>query len=326
MKDSELLETLRREAEQHTPDVRGRVLAEAERFPDPIPPVKGGAVAVSAKKIWIPLVAIVLAFAVLLGGFALWRAWGSGTGGYATIVVSINPSVEFTVEEGRVKTARSLNRDAAVLLYGQDFDGVKTEEACLRFAALAEEKHLIGAEGIRVHGAGKGGAQIARRVQTALEEKYLVSEMDESVFEDLLASYDERVMGDFEDWLERELEPQKDAFKQEITALVASYEDDLNALDLNDAAAVDAFNNTYLKLGDDLTVERGTTKRELLEEFYELRQKLERSENAVLEDLFEEFLDELEDRYDREEDDDDDDDDDHDHRGDRDDDDDDDDD
>ena len=311
MKDSELLETLRREAEQHTPDVRGRVLVEAERFPDPIPPVKGGAVAVSAKKIWIPLAAIVLAFAVLLGGFALWRAWGSGTG-----------SVEFTVEEGRVKTARSLNRDAAVLLYGQDFNGVKTEEACLRFAALAEEKHLIGAEGIRVHGAGKDGAQIARRVQTALEEKYLISEMDESVFEDLLASYDERVIGDFEDWLERELEPQKDAFKQEITALVASYEDDLNALDLNDAAAVAAFNNTYLKLGDDLTVERGTTKRELLEEFYELRQKLERSENAVLEDLFEEFLDELEDRYDREEDDDDD----HDHRGDRDDDDDDDDD
>lgn len=307
MNQEQILKTLREEAEQHTPDIRTRVLAAAETPPqgDVLVKTKTG-----GRKTLLTVLAAFLALLIILSAvlFGLSAANGGGGGSGFRIVVSINPCVEFTVTDGKVSSTRSLNRDAAVLLLGEDFTGQTAEDACLHFAALADSKHLIGADGIRLRVEGQGGDTF-ERVRGRLAAQYSlygVSEIDEQTYSSLM-NFDERSMGDFEDWLEREFENKREAFEAEIGALLERYPQELRDLDVTDREAVNAFNATYLKLGDDLIFEDGDeTKEELMREYEELYEMFLHYPARAMDELFDEFLDEIEDIYDRDEKDDDD--------------------
>lgn len=293
MEPDEMLRKLREEAKAHTPDVRESVLAAA-RAP------AAGEVLVKGRRRGV-LFGTVLAVCLLLFALAvaLFFLPGGGNGDFR-LVISINPSVEFTLRDGKVASTRSLNRDCAVLLKDENFTGKTAEEACLRFAALAEGKHLIGADGIRLYVDGADGTVFSGLKDAVSRQygQYAVDQIDEVSLSGLFASYDETEMGDFEDWLSREYEDRNRAFEAEISGLLASYESDLGALDPADKAAVSAFGQKYLKLGEDLIFEDGDeTKETLLRNFRALAAKLENDPGRALDELFREFLDEIEDLY-----------------------------
>lgn len=314
MKEEEIIRKLKQEAERDVPDVSEKVVAAA-RDQNSAP---AGEVLVRSKKrglLWAAGLVVLVAILVTLA-FTLWRGGGAGAAPFK-LVVSINPSVEFTLDDGKVSSTRSLNRDAAVLLKDENFTGDTAEEAVLRFAELADGSHLIGADGIRLHVEGQddGTLQRVRSSLSARYAQYSVTDMNEADFDALVATYNESEMGDFEDWLAREFDGQKAQFKTQIDALLQTYEEDLAALDTSDPAQVAAFNQKYLSLGEDLTFEDGDERKaELLGEFAELKVKLERSPERMTDELFREFLDEIEDvyehRFDPDNDDDDDEDDD----------------
>ncbi len=308
MKEEEIIRMLREDAEQNIPDVRERVRAAEAAM------LESGEVRVRQRKSWLLWAASALLLVLLLAAVFGMTLWG---GSSFKIVVSINPSVEFSLEDGKVVGTRSLNKDAAVLIKDEDFTGETAEEAVLRFAALAESKHLIGADGIRIRAEGRDGGAV-RAIHASLSRtyaQYSVTDLDEASFHALLAGYNESEMGDFEDWLTREFDGQQAQFKEEIDALLKSYEEELEAVDTRDRAAVEAFNLKYLKLGEDVTFEDGDeSKEELLSEFRRLKEKLGRDPASMTDELFREFIDELEDiyedKFERDDDDDDDDDDD----------------
>lgn len=297
LKEEDIIQQLREEAEQNIPDVRERVYAAAQTAQDA---PTGDVLVKSGKKglLWTALALLVLLITAVTLAFTLWKG-PAGTNSFK-LVVSINPSVEFTLDGGKVSSTRSLNQDAAVLLKDENFTGNTAEQAVLRFAELADSKHLIGADGIRLYAEGQddGTLQAVRSSLNGRYAQYSVTDMDEESFSQLIAGYNESEMGDFEDWLANEFDGQEEQFKQEIEALLATYEADLAALDPSDAAAVREFNAKYLKLGEDVTFEDGDeTKRELQEEFNELRSDWWERPDRVLDKLFREFIDELEDVY-----------------------------
>lgn len=300
MDTEEMLRTLREEAETHTPDVRERVLQSAATSPAPAQ----GEALVKTKRTGFILAAVLALVCILLAAFLIFFQPQGGTENFK-LVVSINPSVEFTLEDGKVTSTRALNRDCAVLLKGgelteESFAGETAEDACLKFVSLADGKRLIGADGIKLHIEG-GDRSFLDGIQAAISVaygQYSVADLDETSFSDLISGYNESEMGDFEDWLEREFEGKRDGFEGEIFSLLEGYENALGALDTDDGAAVEAFNQAYLKLGEDLIFEDGDeTKEELLREYRELSEKLEKNPGRVMDELFREFLDELEDLY-----------------------------
>ncbi len=295
MKEEDIIKTLREEAERNIPDVREKVYAAARETQD----APAGSVLVKPKRkrlLWAALALLVLLAAVTLAA-VLWN--GNAGAGSFKLVVSINPSVEFTLDGGEVSSTRSLNQDAAVLLKGEDFTGKTAEEAVLHFAELADSKHLIGTDGIRLYAEGRDGGTLDQiRISLSRKYTYSVTDMDEAAFSQLMAEYNKSEMGDFENWLASEFDGQQEQFRQEIESLLESYEAELNVLDTGDAAAVQNFNVKYLKLGEDLTFEDGDeTKAELLEEFRELEGEWRQRPSRVLDKLFKEFIDELEDVY-----------------------------
>ncbi len=320
MKEEEIIQRLREEAEQNIPDVREKVAAAARE------PAPAGEVLVRTRKKGLLFAALALAVLLILSavlGLALWERGGVGFRIFVSIdqtvaeTASVSPvrmsytvtaaeepvkdhsiAVEFTLADGKkVSSTRSLNRDSVVLLRGQDFTGNTAEDAILRLAELAAGKHLIGTDGIRLRAEGEDGGALSK-VQDALSRLYSVADLDENALSVLLDSYDETQMGDFEDWLTREFDGQEAQFKERVDALLASYEEELAALDTSDRDAVKAFNQKYLTLGDDLIFEDGDEKKsELMEEFAELKDELARHPDRVLDELFEEFIDELEDVY-----------------------------
>lgn len=306
MREEEIIKTLREEAEQNIPDVRERVYAAAESGNFSAPE---GDVLVKTKTrglLWAALALLVLLIVAAMVGVLLMRGGDAGSGAFK-LVVSINPSVEFTLSDGKtVSSTRSLNRDAAVLLQGEDFTGSSAEEAALRFAELADSKHLIGADGIRLYAEGQDGGTLAsvRSSLTRRYAQYAVTDMDDASFDSLIASYDENEMGDFENWLKTEMDGRKAQFRGEIEPLLdyETYQNDLKTLDRQ------AFNQKYEKLGDDVIFEDGDeTEEELLEEFRELLDDWQRKPDRVVSELFREYIDidEIEDRYTHRDDDDD---------------------
>ena len=171
--------------------------------------------------------------------------------------------------------------------------------------ALSEEKRLITADGVHVCGTGADGAKLEERVRARLaaDGAYSVRGMEESELDALIAAYDERAMGDFEDYLERELGALRTTFAETVHALMQTYRADLAAL------PPAAFNAKYLYLGEDCIYEDGDEdKEELLENFFELERELARYGDAYLfDELFDEFLEAVEELYEPEDDDDDDD-------------------
>ncbi len=333
MKEDEIIKTLREEAQQHIPDVRERVIAEAARKAEP----QGEVLAVSRKK-RVGLMALLggavcILLAVILLLLLLPAPGGGGPAGSFKIVISVEPNsaevktlaaplscnvplaasdtaepsvsggktdtapgAEFTLENGKVSSTRALNRYAAVLMKDVNFTGDTAEEACLRFTELADGKQLIGAGGVRLRIEG-GDPATLDGVRGALSQRYTqysFSDMDDASFDALFAGYDEGEMGEFEDWLEREFEGRRSGFEEEVRTLIESGDYPTDLETLDK----ETFNRKYQCLGEDLIFEDGDeTRRELLEEYEELCSKWQRSPERVLDELFEEFMDEIEDVY-----------------------------
>ena len=289
---------LRREAEQHTPDVYNRVMqAHAAQ------PAQSGAVAAVLPRRRIALIAALAAVLVLLACILPFALRGTGAfAGSGGLYISINPCVEFVVEEGKVTSVKAINRDAAVLLAGEDLTGLSPEEAGVRFARLSEQKHLITAQGVEVYATGADAEELERRVKARLQEEfggaYTVGSLSQADLDALVAAYDEQAMGDFEDYLERELAHLREGFADRVRALLATYEADLSAVSAGGMSKAD-FNKKYLYLGEDVLFEDGDEEAEdLLEEFEELRRETERGGDAyIFEELYDEFLEAVEELY-----------------------------
>lgn len=306
----ELETELMREAREHTPDVYDRIRSA--------PPLRQEGEVLVRTRSRRPLALLACAAAALvillacILPFAL--RGGAGGAGNANLYISINPSVEFLVENDRVTGVRALNRDAAILITGTDFSGMSPEDAGAAFAALSEQKHLITAQGVGVYATGDGSEELEARVRTRLEQElngvYTVSTLSQTDFEALLAAYDEAAMGDFEDYLGRELEHLRTGFANRVHTLMESYLTDLAAVFGGGMAQAD-FNQKYLYLGEDCVFEDGDeTQRELEENFRELQRDIERyGDGYIFDELFDEFLEAVEELYEAEDDDDDDDDD-----------------
>ena len=290
----ELERELRAEAEQHTPDVYDRIVRSQQELR------KGDGEVLAAarpdrRKVVLAcvLAAVILCLAVLLP-FVL-RGGAAGLSG--TVYLSINPAVEFVIENDRVTGVRALNRDAALLVAGEEFTGLSPEDAGEKFVALSETKHLITQEGIGVRGTGADGAELEQRVRDRLGENqsYSVHELGQSELDALIAAYDEQAMGDFEDYLERELVHLRDTFAETVHALLdeAAYTADLQALSPAE------FNAKYLYLGEDCIYEDGDeSPEELLENFRELKASVERyGDDYLFDELFDEFLEAVEELY-----------------------------
>lgn len=308
MNRRELEHELYREAEEHVPDVYARVLREAERG-------DGGEVLVRTGRRWV-FPAVLLAGLMVLLACILPFALRGGSGGLANLYISINPSVDFVVEDERVTGVRALNRDAAVVLADADvsFIGMTPEEAGVKFAQLSEAHRLITAQGIGVYATGENGEELARRVRERLTGEYggvyPVEELAAADLDAILAAYDEDAMGDFEDYLERELSHLRKDFASRVRALLPTYEEDLAAV-FAGSMTREQFNAKYLYLGEDCIFEDGDEEEEdLLEEFDELRRDIGRyGDDYIYDELYDEFLEAVEESYeDRFEDEDDDDD------------------
>ena len=311
---NELERELRSEAERHTPDVYGRIRS-AQAAGD-----AQGEVLAAARPNRLRIVlscvlaAVLLCLAVLLP--IVLR--GGGTVGLSgTVYISINPAVEFIVEDDRVTGVKALNRDAALLVAGEEFIGLSPEDAGEKFVALSETKHLITAQGVGVRGEGADGAALEQRVRDRLaDDRYAVHELGQTELDALIAAYDEQAMGDFEDYLERELGQLREDFATRVHALLdeQTYASDLQTL------SAEEFNAKYLYLGEDCIYEEGDEDpRELLENFRELKEEIARhGDGYIFDELFDEFLEAVEELYepdgddDHDDDDDGDDDDDHD--------------
>lgn len=297
MNEREMTERLRKEAEEHTPDVTldlGAARAEAP---------SGGAIVLSRRK---PAVISVLAAAlgVLLLLAILLPVLLPRGGGYATLVISINPSAEFTIEDGKVSRTRPLNRDAAVLLAGSDLNGMTAEDACLTFVRLAEKRNLIGADGVRIRVSGKGGSSIEESVHGALDALFSVGELDDDALDVLLGGYNEEEMEHFEDYVANSYGDKKKEYLEKAMQLLETYKDDVEALDFADRAAVERFNKTYLLLGEDFLVEDDEDddpeeiRKDLLEEYEEIVRLARRDPDEAFEELFDGFLELMEEDYD----------------------------
>ncbi len=191
---------------------------------------------------------------------------------------------------------------AAVLLAGEDLTGLSPEEAGVRFARLSEQKHLITAQGVEVYATGADAEELERRVKARLQEElggaYTVGSLSQADLDALVAAYDEQAMGDFEDYLERELAHLREGFADRVRALLATYEADLSAVSAGGMSKAD-FNKKYLYLGEDVLFEDGDEEAEdLLEEFEELRRETEHGGDAyIFEELYDEFLEAVEELY-----------------------------
>ena len=305
---------LRREAQEHTPDVYQRVLAAYGSRKE-----GGGAAVRVRRRTPLAIAACAAAGVLLLLACILPFALKGSAGGRAELYISINPSVQFTVSDGRVTGVTALNRDAALLLSGKDYVGMSAEDASASFASLSAQKHLITAEGVGVYATGADSAALEARVRERLAGElggaYMVSELSEAEFEALIAAYDEKAMGDFEDYLERELEHLRVGFADRVAELMGSYRDDLDKVFAGEMTR-NAFNSKYLYLGEDLIFEDGDEEKEdLWEEFEELCSEIgHHGEEYIFDELYDEFLEAVEELYEADDGDDDDDDDDEDER------------
>ena len=301
---------LRREAQEHTPDVYQRVLAAYGSRKE-----GGGAAVRVRRRTPLAIAACAAAGVLLLLACILPFALKGSAGGRAELYISINPSVQFTVSDGRVTGVTALNRDAALLLSGKDYVGMSAEDASASFASLSAQKHLITAEGVGVYATGADSAALEARVRERLSGElggaYTVSELSEAEFEALIAAYDEKAMGDFEDYLERELEHLRVGFADRVAELMGSYRADLDKVFAGEMTR-DAFNSKYLYLGEDLIFEDGDEEKEdLWEEFEELCSEIgHHGEEYIFDELYDEFLEAVEELYEADDGDDGDDDDD----------------
>ena len=313
----QLEQELRSEAEQHTPDVYERI-----RSAPPVQAEKGGSVLAAARpNRWKVALACTLAAALLflavllpfvLGGSsvaAVYLSIGTLPAGVGNVSVARlseertsadaqteATSVEFSVEDGLVTGVRALNRGAALLVAGETFTGLSPEDASEKFVALSDSKHLIAADGIGLYVTGDDSAAIEQRVRDRLTggaQSYSVRGMEQTELDEIIAAYDEQAMGDFEDYLERELVHLRDGFAAQVHALMETYLDDLYSMDPA------AFNQKYLYLGEDCIYEDGDEDpRELEENFLELRRAVERYGDAyIFDELYDEFLEAVEELY-----------------------------
>ena len=296
VKRAQLERELRLEAERHTPDVYDRVMSaqplegDAGEVAVAVRPHRARTAAACILALLFVTIAVLVPVLLFAGG------------GTASLYISINPAVQFTVEDGKVTKVAALNKDAAILLSGEDYVGLSAEDAGARFASLSAEKHLITAQGVGVYATGDGSEALERRVRERLDAElggaYAVNALSETDFDALIAAYDEQAMGDFEDYLGRELAHLRADFAANVRTLTQSYAQDLSAVFAGAMTQAD-FNAKYLYLGEDCIFEDGDEREdELLEEFEELCRDIERhGDEYIFDELYDEFLEAVEELY-----------------------------
>ena len=198
MKRSEIEKALKSESDEFTPDVFGRVMAQAaERTKQSAElPVQGSQPHKrrSPRRRLVTRISAFLAAAAaclaIVLPIALNNTAPAAIPAYATVCVKINPSVELTVEDGVVTGVRALNKDAAVLLVHSTLDGMSAETACVTVADLAASRNLMTEAGIALYVSGKDEAQLEASIRAQLTaSNYKVADSDDAYAAELCERY-----------------------------------------------------------------------------------------------------------------------------------------
>ena len=205
MRRSQMIRSMRREADEYTPDVLSRVTEEfektkqaetlsAEETAPVVAPEKKSTRRLSdgRRKLGVRLAAVFAAAAACLAivlPIALHTA-PAAIPAYATVCVKINPSVELTVEDGIVTDVRALNKDAAVLLVHSTLEGLPAETACVTVADLAESRNLMTEDGIALYVSGKDEEALEANIRAELTaSNYKVADSDDAYAAELSERY-----------------------------------------------------------------------------------------------------------------------------------------
>lgn len=283
---------------------------------------------------WIPALSAACAMLLIIGlsiGLIFRSAPPATAYAEKTVVLSINPSVEFTVKDDIVTAQRALNRDGVKLLLKEDFTGYPIEESLNRCVLLAsrygyfentrEIAISVTQDGVRSENSENELIQsLDAFIDGALSGTQLTfSHLTEKKLDELLDAYDERQMTEYEI---REME----AFKEKLLAAVdekvnrlqllsqslapfgserGDKEDDNTPLTAEELATVnqilDDFTQTY-RLPFLSEYDRTRLKRKdidkIAEEIEELTEELHETKEELLEDADEDdYEDQLEDLF-----------------------------
>ncbi len=188
MTGKELEKLLKREAEEHTPELADVIMQKAEeeglfQKPQEVPAQEEIPVLVFPKRnrglrgLVGTFVAVAACCAITMP--FVFREMGSSTvvaEHHTSVCMQINPSVEFTVKNGKVTKARALNQDGAVLLVHSQLVGKSVEAACLDVAGMAERRNLLTADGITLYVSGGNEAATEKLIVDELSaHNYLVN-------------------------------------------------------------------------------------------------------------------------------------------------------
>lgn len=198
MKRSEIEKALKSESDEFTPDVFGRVMAQAAEGAEQsaAQPVQGSEPYKrrSPRRRLVTRISAFLAAAAaclaIVLPIALNNTAPAAIPAYATVCVKINPSVELTVEDGVVTGVRALNKDAAVLLVHSTLEGMAAETACVTVADLAASRNLMTEAGIALYVSGKDEAQLEASIRAQLTaSNYKVADSDDAYAAELSERY-----------------------------------------------------------------------------------------------------------------------------------------
>lgn len=202
MKRSEMIGQLKRETEEHTPDILSRVTEEWKKEKETLGSASPAPSATEEKtvrrasggrrRLGVRLAALFATAAACLA-IVLPIALNSAPAAvpaYATVCVKINPSVELTVEEGVVTGVRALNKDAAVLLVHSSLEGLPAETACVTVADLADSRNLMTEAGIALYVSGKDEEALEASIRAQLTaSNYKVADSDDAHAAELSERY-----------------------------------------------------------------------------------------------------------------------------------------
>ena len=118
------------------PDVKGRVLAACENEKGRVLPMTQA----KKRRRFLPLIAAVVAVAVVLtcvAGFAIFSG-GTGNTGTSIVMLDVNPSISLAVDGNELVTqVQALNKDAETVLGTMELTGVKLDLSLIHiFRAL----------------------------------------------------------------------------------------------------------------------------------------------------------------------------------------------
>lgn len=182
---------------------------------------------------------------------------------YAYICMDINPSVEFTIDKlQKVLKVNSLNKDAEVILSGENFNGLKLEDAFAKLYGICKDKAFIN-EKSKVYILISGAANPDNK------EYKKQAQREEDVIENILVKLKENIKktsGSDTDIVALEIEPKTrtQAFEQGVSP------------------AKFALYSEIIKNGRDISIEelKGASTEELVKIYNDVKKSIESSTGA----------------------------------------------